>query len=53
MMLELLLKSEAQIFVTGIEPKIAMEFKKYTKSVKVFHVEHGTVRPINMEQLCP
>lgn len=53
MMLELLLKSKAQIFVTGIEPKIAMEFKKYTKSVKVFHVEHGTVRPINMEQLCP
>lgn len=52
-MLELLLQSQAQIFVTGIEPKIAMEFKKYTESVKVFHVEHGTIRPINMEQLCP
>lgn len=52
-MLELLLNSEAQVFVTGIESKIAMEFKKYTNSVNVFHVEHGTIKPENMEQLCP
>lgn len=52
-MLQMLLQSEAQIFVTGIENKIAMEFKKYTNSVNVFHVEHGTVIPKSMEQLCP
>lgn len=52
-MLQMLLNSEAQIFVTGIENKIAMEFRKYTNSVNVFHVEHGTVTPKNMEQLCP
>jgi DNA replication and repair protein RecF len=52
-MLQMLLQSEAQIFVTGIENKIAMEFKNYTDSVNVFHVEHGTVTPKSMEQLCP
>ena len=52
-MLEMLLHSEAQVFVTGIENKIAKEFMNYTNSVNVFHVEHGTVRPENMEQLCP
>ena len=52
-MLEMLLHSGAQIFVTGIENKIAKEFMNYTNSVNVFHVEHGTVRPENMEQLCP
>lgn len=52
-MIEMLLKTKAQIFVTGIENKIAMEFNKYTDSVNVFHVEHGTIRAINMEQLCP
>ncbi|GAB3001234.1 DNA replication/repair protein RecF [Psychrosphaera aestuarii] len=52
-MLEMLLNSEAQVFVTGIESKIAMEFKKYTNSVNVFHVEHGAIKPENMEQLCP
>ncbi len=52
-MLEMLLHSEAQIFVTGIENKIAMEFRKHTNSVNVFHVEHGTIKPENMEQLCP
>lgn len=52
-MLQMLLGSEAQLFVTGIENKIAMEFKNYTDSVNVFHVEHGTVTPKSMEQLCP
>lgn len=52
-MLQMLLHSEAQIFVTGIENKIAMEFKNYTESVNVFHVEQGTVTPKSMEQLCP
>jgi len=52
-MIEMLLKTKAQIFVTGIESKIAMEFNKYTDSVNVFHVEHGTISAINMEQLCP
>ncbi len=52
-MIEMLLKTKAQIFVTGIENKIAMEFNKYTDSVNVFHVEHGTIRAIDMEQLCP
>ena len=48
-MLRLLMQSEAQIFVTGIENKIAMEFRKHTNSVNVFHVEHGTIKPENME----
>lgn len=52
-MLSLLMSSDAQIFVTGIENKIAMEFMKHTESVNVFHVEHGAVTPVNMEQLCP
>ncbi|NVK25722.1 MAG: DNA replication/repair protein RecF [Gammaproteobacteria bacterium] len=52
-MLRMLIHSKAQIFVTGIENKIAMEFMKYTDSVNVFHVEHGAVRRENMEQLCP
>lgn len=52
-MLKLLMQSQAQIFVTGIESKIAMEFRKHTNSVNVFHVEHGTINPENMEQLCP
>ena len=52
-MLRMLIHSEAQIFVTGIENKIAMEFMKYTDSVNVFHVEHGNVSRENMEQLCP
>ncbi len=52
-MLEMLLHSQAQIFVTGIENNIAMEFMNYTDSVNVFHVEHGTVRQESMEQLCP
>lgn len=48
-MLQLLIQSKAQIFVTGIENKIAMEFKKYIDSVNVFHVEHGTIKPEIME----
>jgi DNA replication and repair protein RecF len=52
-MIEMLLKTKAQIFVTGIENKIAMEFNKYTDSINVFHVEHGKISAINMEQLCP
>lgn len=52
-MLEMLIHSQAQIFVTGIESKIAMEFMKYTDSVNVFHVEHGVAKIENMEQLCP
>lgn len=52
-MIEMLLNTEAQIFVTGIENKIAMEFNKYTDSINVFHVEHGRIRETNMEQLCP
>lgn len=52
-MLRLLMQSGAQIFVTGIERKIAKEFMKHTNSVNVFHVEHGTIKPENMEQLCP
>jgi len=52
-MLRMLLHSGAQIFVTGIENKIAMEFRKYTDSVNMFHVEHGNVRRESMEQLCP
>jgi DNA replication and repair protein RecF len=52
-MLEMLLHSQAQIFVTGIENNIAREFMNYTDSVNVFHVEHGTVRQESMEQICP
>jgi len=52
-MLDMLLHSGAQVFVTGIENKIAKEFMNYTNSVNVFHVEHGTVRPESMELLCP
>lgn len=52
-MLKVLLHSEAQIFVTGIENKIAKEFLRFTQSVNLFHVEHGKIRPENMEQLCP
>ena len=52
-MIEMLLNTKAQIFVTGIESKIAMEFNKYTDSIKVFHVEHGKVSATDMEQLCP
>ena len=48
-MLRMLLHSNAQIFVTGIENKIAMEFIKYTDSVNVFHVEHGNIRREGME----
>ena len=52
-MLAMLIESKAQVFVTGIENKITREIMNYTNSVNVFHVEHGTVRPENMEQLCP
>jgi DNA replication and repair protein RecF len=53
LMLKLISDSDCQVFVTGIEKDRAKEFSDFTNSINVFHVEHGTIRKINMEQLCP
>jgi DNA replication and repair protein RecF len=53
LMLKLISDSDCQVFVTGIEKDIVKEFSDFTNSINVFHVEHGNIRKINMEQLCP